>query len=83
MHPPILDHDLRFNPISEPFHRQALIAKFSIGLSGRTVLPGLAGIDQHRLNALINDQFQSYQADEFRAIVAVQITGRTVNADQF
>lgn len=81
MQPPIFDHDLRFNPISEPLHRQAFIAKFPIEAFGRTVLPGLSGIDQHRLNVLINDPFQQCQADEFRAIVAAQIAWRAAYAD--
>ena len=39
MHPPIVDHDIRFEPVFEPFHGQAFISKFSInearGSAGR------------------------------------------------
>ncbi len=50
--PPVLDHDLRFRPRAKPFHAQALVAEFVVEAFGRAILPGLAWLDQRRLDGL-------------------------------
>ena len=42
---PALDHDLRFDPVSEQFHGETFVAEFTIEAFRRPVLPRLAGID--------------------------------------
>ena len=49
---PILDHDLGFEAITEPLHRQAFVAEFTVEALVRAALPQLAGIDQYSLKPL-------------------------------
>lgn len=75
MAPPGLDHDLRFRPRAKPFQGQALVAEFAVEALGRAVLPGLARLDQRRLDALVQHPFESHSGAEngaarFRALAS-------------
>ena len=50
---PGLDDDLGLGARPEPFERQALIAELAVEAFRCPVLPGLAGIDQRCLDALV------------------------------
>ena len=67
--PPGLDDDLRFGARPEPFERQTLIAELAVEAFRCPVLPGLAGIDQRCLDALVGDPLQEGARDELGAIV--------------
>jgi len=43
---PILDDHLGFQPITEPFHRQASIPELTIEAFIGAVLPGFSGLNQ-------------------------------------
>ena len=51
--PPIFDHDSGFDAITEPFHRQALVPELAVETLVGAVLPGLAGVDEGRLDLLL------------------------------
>ena len=59
MPPPALDHDLRLGPRPEPLQAQALVAELAVEALRRAILPGLAGIDQRRVDALLVIQVSS------------------------
>ena len=56
---PVLDHDLRFNPVPEPFHGQTFIAELAVEAFRRAVLPWIARIDQSAFDPLVFDPFQN------------------------
>ena len=72
MLPPLLDQNLRVASVFEPMHRQALIAKLPVEALVRSVLPGLARLDQHVLHSALSCPLQQCRAHELRAIVASQ-----------
>lgn len=45
---PVLNEHLDLQAVSQPFHRQALIAKLAVEAFIGDILPGLAGFDQYR-----------------------------------
>jgi hypothetical protein len=69
---PGLDHDLRLRPRPEPFEAQALVAELAIEALVDAILPGLAGIDQRRRDALIDEPFQKRPRHELGAVVGAQ-----------
>ena len=79
---PVFDHDLRINSITEPLHRQALVAELAVEGFIHTVLPGLTGIDGCRADILLVKPSQDRSGDELRAVVGAKMLGRAVNADQ-
>jgi hypothetical protein len=56
--PPGLDHDLGLGARQEPFEAQALVAELAVEALADAVLPGLAGVDQRRLDTLIGHPLQ-------------------------
>ena len=60
---PALDHHLRLGPRAEPLQAQALVAELAVEALRRAILPGLAGIDQRRADALIDDPLQQRATD--------------------
>ena len=74
--PPVFDHDLRLGARPEPFEAQALVAELAVEALRDAILPGLAGIDQCRVDALLDDPGQQRLGDELRPIVAAQKAAR-------
>src|SRR5512134_183653 len=74
--PPRLDHDLGFCARSEPLQRQALVAELPVEALRRAILPGLARINQRRLDALPDDPFEQSTRDKFRAVVGPEAQRR-------
>lgn len=56
-----LDKDTCFGARPEPFERQAFIAELAIEALRCAVPPGLAGIDQSCLDALVDGLFEKVQ----------------------
>jgi hypothetical protein len=79
--PPALDQNRCFGARPEPFERQALVAELAVEALGGAVLPGLAGIDEGRLNALVNDPLQQCARDEPGAIVGPKVARRATLGD--
>jgi len=50
---PVLDHDFGFQPIAEPFERQAFVAELTVEALRRAVLPRFAWIIQGRLDLVL------------------------------
>ena len=67
--PPLIDDGFRFDAITKPLHRQALVAEFAVEAFRRPVLPRLARIDQRDVEILADRPFEQGFGDEFRAIV--------------
>ena len=65
---PRFDHRLGLGSGTKPFQRQALVAEFPVEAIAGAVLPGLARLDQRRLDAGADHPFQQRATDEFRAI---------------
>jgi len=76
MAPPGFDDNLCLRPGPEPFQVQALIPEFPIETFARSVLPGLARIDQGCLNPLIDHPLQDGAGHELRTIVRPQMNRR-------
>ena len=66
---PVLDHDLRFNPVSKPLHGPAFIPELAVRALRCFVLPWFAWVDQCAFHALLCNPFQQRRTDELRAIV--------------
>jgi hypothetical protein len=62
--------------ISEPFEVQTFASEFPVEALVGTILPRLAGIDQHRFNRGLFQPPQDGIAHELRAVVRTQIYGR-------
>src|SRR5271166_5974956 len=71
--PPRLDHRLRLGPRPEPFEAQAFVAELAVEAFYRSILPGLARIDQRSFDALVHDPFQESAGDKFWTVVRAQI----------
>jgi hypothetical protein len=71
--PPALDHRLRLGPRAEPLQAQALVAEFAVEVLRRSILPGLAGIDQCGGDALVHDPLQKRPRHELGPVVGAQI----------
>ena len=69
---PVIDHNLRFDPISEPFHGQTLVAELAVKAFVCPVLPWLTWIDQRRFDFLRHDPLEQGRTDELGAIVNAQ-----------
>ena len=79
---PLLDHHLGFEPVAEPFHREAFIPESAIEALCGPVLPGFAGFDQGGFDLVVSGPFEQGRCYEFRPVVASQVGGRTALADQ-
>lgn len=79
---PRLDDDDRFPARSEPLDAETLVAEFAVEALVGAVLPGLARIDQRRLDVLLHDPLQDRLADELGAIVGAQEGRSATLADQ-
>src|ERR1700710_2724570 len=79
---PVIDHNFRFDPVSEPLHGETLVAEFAVKTFVRSVLPWLAWIDQRRLDFLRHDPLEQRGAHELGTIVASHISRCAVNTDQ-
>lgn len=79
---PGFDHDLGLGAREKPFEAQALVAELTVEALADAILPGLAGVDQRRLDALLGDPLQQRTGDELRPIVGAQIERRAALADQ-
>ena len=73
MPPPGFDDNLCLAPGPEPFQVQALVTELAIETLARAVLPGLAGIDQGCLDALVDHPLENGAGDELRTIVRPQM----------
>src|SRR3974390_884300 len=58
MAPPCFDDHLRLGARSKPFEAQALVAEFAVEAFRDAILPGFAGLDQRRADALREDPGQ-------------------------
>jgi hypothetical protein len=79
---PRLDDDLGLSPRPEPFETEALVAELAVEALRRAILPWLAGIDQCRLDTLVDDPLQQSMRDELRTIVRTKIQRRAALADE-
>ena len=70
---PRLDHGLGLSPRAEPLQRQALVAEFAVEALRQAILPGFAGIDQCRFDALPKDPFEQRTGDELRPVIGTKI----------
>src|SRR6185437_9623181 len=57
--PELFDHHLRVDPVLEPLHAQALVAKFTVEGLIRPVLPGLARINVCRVDLGVFSHFRT------------------------
>ena len=78
--PELFDHDLRIDSISEPLHRQALIAQLAVERFVGAVLPGLARINIGGIDVSLQQPAQYGSGDELRTIVGAQVPRRTMYA---
>ena len=66
--PELLDDDLGFRAVPEPLQGEALVPELAVeGLVG-AVLPGLAGIDERRVDVRLGEPAQDRPGDELRAV---------------
>ena len=82
MAPPCFNDHLRLGAGSKPLEAQALVAEFAVEAFRDAILPGFAGLDQRRADALGVDPGQQGLGYELRAVVAAQEGRRTAHADQ-
>ena len=80
--PPLLDHNLRFRARSKPFKAQAFISELAVEALVRAILPGLAGIAERYVHAVLCGPRQDGLRYELWAVVRTQVTRRTMKADQ-
>jgi len=80
---PVSDDDAGFEPVPEPFHRQAFIAEFPVEALSHTVLRGLARFDQYRFQVVLKRPFQELRRQKFRFVIAAQVFWCTSDSDQF
>src|ERR1700690_3223517 len=80
--PPSLDDHLCLSSRAEPFEAQALVAELAIEALRDAILPGLAGLDQRRTDALPDDPGQQRLRYELRAVVTAQERRRTTLAHE-
>ncbi len=78
---PVLDHDLGFQTVAEPVDRQALIAELPIEALCGAVLPGLARVDQGRLDFVLGSPLEQRRGYELGIVVAAQVGRRPANTD--
>ena len=67
--PELFDQDLRIDPVLEPLHAETLIAEFAVEAFRDAILPGFAGLDQRRADALGDDPGQQGLGYELRSVV--------------
>src|SRR5512134_1340337 len=79
---PVFDHDTSLGARAEPLQGQTFIAELPVEALVGTVLPGLARVDQRRLDALGSQPLEDGATDELRAVVRAQVARRPVGADQ-
>ena len=79
---PLLDADLGVGAVSEPLQRQMFVPEFPVEGFVRTVLPGLARIDERRLNLGDLQPSQNRGSHELGAVVGPQMTGTAVDAHE-
>ena len=65
---PGFDDGLGFGSGAEPLHAQALVAELAVEALADAILPGLAGVDQRGLDALVGDPFQQGTGYELRPV---------------
>jgi len=82
MRPPIVDHDPGLDAISEPFHRQALVAELAVETFVGAVLPRLARIDERGFDLLLKSPCQQRGTDEFGAVVGPYVTWCAMQTDE-
>ena len=78
---PGLDDDLGLGPRPEPLQAQALVAELAVEAFRRAILPGLAGIDQRRIDAHVRDPGEQRARSELGAVVGTKIKRRPTIAD--
>src|SRR6185503_1006641 len=80
--PPRLDDHFRFGTRTKPFGTQTLVAEFAVEAFHDAILPGLAGLDQCRADALRDDPGQQGLGYELRPVVAAQERRRAACTDE-
>jgi len=66
---PVFNDDAGFEPVPEPFHRQAFIAEFPVEALSHTVLPWLTRFDQYRFQLILQYPFQKLRGHKFRPVI--------------
>src|ERR1700682_4661557 len=79
---PVFDDDLGLGSGTEPFEAQTFIAKLAVEAFVDAILPGLAGFDQRRVDALIYNPFEQRTRHELRAVVGAHVLGRAALAHE-
>ena len=79
---PLLDADLRVEPMTKPVQRQEFVAEFAVERLVRAVLPRLPWIDERGVDAGVGQPAQDRRSDELRFIVGAQIARRAVDAPE-
>ena len=67
--PELLDDNLRIDSVSEPLHRQALVAELAVEGFVSAVLPGLARIDVGGVDIRLREPLQYGSGNKLWAIV--------------
>jgi len=79
---PAFDDDLRIDSVSEPLHRETLVAELTVeGFIG-SVLPRLAGLDEGSIDILFGEPSEDRLGDELRSMVRSKYLRCAVNADE-
>jgi len=79
---PVLNDDLGFAAVAKPLDVETFIAKFAIERLIGAILPGLAGIDEGRIDAIVQQPFENGVAYELWAVVRPQDGGCAMHANQ-
>ena len=79
---PGFDHDPRLGAAAEPFEAPALVAELAVEALVVAVLPGFAGVNQRRFDALLAQPLEDGVTDEFWPVVRAQVTRGAALADQ-
>jgi len=79
---PRLDNDLRIDSVSEPLHRQALIAELAVERLIGSVLPRLARLNERSVDILFGEPSEDRLGDELRSVIRSKYLRCAVNADE-
>jgi hypothetical protein len=79
---PGLDDDDGFSAAAKPFEAETLVAQSAVEALVRSVLPGFPRVDEGAADVLDNDPLEDRLADEFGAVVRVQVARGAVYADE-
>ena len=80
--PPAFDLDLGFGAIAKPFERQAFVSELPVEGFVGAILPGLARIDEGRVDVRGLEPPEDRRRDELGAVVGPEIAWGAVKADQ-